>query len=80
MLRKGMKQVGLIPEELVSVKKSDPRKMVVAWLIRRNTMVRDEWISEMLHMGCVSKLSCFVKQVEDARSGVLLKLKEKVKR
>jgi len=40
--------------------------MVVAWLIRRNTAVRNEWVSEQLHIGRASKLSCFVKQVEDA--------------
>ena len=38
------------------------------------------WISEQLHMGRVSKLSYFVKQVEDAESGVLLELRKKVKR
>jgi len=75
-----MTQVGLSSEELIALKKSDPRKMVVAWLIRRNTAVRNEWISDPLHMGRVSKLSCFVKQVEDAESGILLELTKKVKR
>lgn len=80
LLQVGMTQVGLYSEELIALKKSDPRKMVVAWLIRRNTAVRNEWISDQLHMGRVSKLSCFVKQVEDAESGILLELKKKVKK
>ncbi len=80
LLQEGMTQVGLYSEALISLKKSDPRKMVVAWLIRRNTAVRNEWIIDQLHMGRVSKLSYFVKQVEDAESGILLELKKKVKR
>ncbi len=80
LLCKGMAGVGLSADELALSKRSDPRKMVVAWLIRRNTVVRNEWISKRLHMGRASKLSFFVKQVEDANSGALLALKEKVKR
>jgi hypothetical protein len=80
LLQEGIARVGLRSEELAALKKSDPCKMVVAWLIRRNTVVRNEWISEQLHMGRVSKLSYFVKQVEDAESGMLLELKERVKR
>lgn len=80
LLEEGMELVGLRPEELTELKKNDPRKMAVAWMIRRNTAVRNEWISEQLHMGRASKMSYFVKQVEDAESGILLGLKKKVKR
>lgn len=80
LLEEGLTRVGLRPDELAALRKSDPRKMAVAWLIRRNTAVRNEWISDQLHMGRSSKMSYFVKQVEDARSGMLLELKEKVKR
>jgi REP element-mobilizing transposase RayT len=80
LLQEGMALVGLRAEELAALKKSDPRKMAVAWLIRRNTAVRNEWISDQLHMGRVSKMSYFVKREEDAESGILLKLKKKVKR
>jgi putative transposase len=80
LLEEGLKRVGVGIDELGSLKKSDPRKMVIAWLIRRNTVVRNEWISVQLHMGRVSKLSYFIKTVEDAEEGELFKLKEKVKR
>lgn len=80
LLEEGLGRVGLGVDELGSLKKSDPRKMAVAWLIRRNTSVRNEWISKQLQMGRVSKLSFFVKQVEDAERGELFNLKEKVKR
>ncbi len=80
LLEDGLSRVGLGVDELSSLKKSDPRKMVVAWLIRRNTVVRNEWISLPLHMGRVSKLSFFIKTVEDAEEGELFDLREKVKR
>ena len=80
LLEEGLSRVGLDVDELSSLKKSDPRKMVVAWLIRRNTVVRNEWISLQLHMGRVSKLSFLIKTVEDAEEGELLDLREKVKR
>jgi len=80
LFEEGLKKVKLYSSELATLKKSDPRKMAVAWLIRRNTCVRNEWISERLQMGRASKLSFFVKEVEDATDGTLFELKEKVKR
>jgi REP element-mobilizing transposase RayT len=80
LVEEGLNRVGLDKEELGVLKKSDPRKMAIAWLIRRNTVVRNEWISEKLQMGRVSKLSSFVKAVEEAEEGELFELKEKVKR
>ena len=80
LLHEGMDLLGLPSDALASLRKSDPRKMVIAWLIRRNTTVRNEWISEQLHMGRASKLSSFTKQVEEAQNGILLELRKKVKR
>lgn len=80
LLQEAMALVGLRAEALAALKKSDPRKMAVAWFIRRNTAVRNEWISDQLHMGRVSKMSYFVKRVEDTQSGILSELKKKLKR
>jgi len=80
LLEKGLTRVELGIDDLGTLKKSDPRKMAVAWLIRRNTVVRNEWISEQLQMGRASKLSFFIKTVEDAEEGELFELREKVKR
>lgn len=74
----GILKLNLFESDLSSFRKSDPRKKVIAWLIRKQTSVRNEWISRRLSMGCVSKLSFFVKEVEDARNGELLKLKNRV--
>jgi REP element-mobilizing transposase RayT len=80
LVEKGLGTLKLCSADLAGLRKSDPRKMAVAWLTRRNTSVRNEWIAKRLQMGRASKLSFFVKQVEDADAGILFELKEKVKK
>ncbi|MBN2685198.1 MAG: transposase [Pontiellaceae bacterium] len=65
-------------EELSSLKKNDPRKKVIAWLIRKNTSVRNQWISEHLHMGSPSNLSHFIREVSEATDGDLFVLRLKL--
>jgi len=78
LFSRGLEIFGLSEDDLAGLRKSDFRKRAIAWLIRKNTCVRNEWVSEQLRMGSVSKLSSFVKSVEDARSGELFQLKSKV--
>ena len=61
--------------ELSSLKKSDERKKIIAWKIRRNTSVRNEWISKRLQMGHASNLSRFVAEVEADAGGDFAELK-----
>jgi len=77
-LDSGLGVCGLSREDLAGLKKGDNQKKAIAWLIRRNTSVRNEWISEALNMGHPSSVSRNVRIVENAGSGVLLKLKEKM--
>lgn len=79
LLEKGLRQLKVYSVDLTALKKSDPRKKVIAWLLRRKTCVRNEWISEQLKMGRASKLSFYVKEVEDAEEGCLFDLRERVK-
>lgn len=76
----GLERLGLLSADLTALKKSDPRKKAVAWLIRKRTSVRNEWISGRLGMGSVTKLSSFVSEVEHAVDGELFDLKQRVKR
>lgn len=71
---------GLCESDLENLKKSDSRKKVIAWLIRKRTCVKNEWISTRLRMGCVTKLSSFVKEVEETKDRKLKTLKNRVKR
>jgi len=72
---KGLKQFKLKPEQLLQINKNDPRKKAIAWFVRKNTSVRNEWISSRLHMGCVSNISRYVSEVDAAKTGELFKLR-----
>ncbi len=72
----GIKTFKLSPVDLPELKKSDPRKKVIAWYIRKNTSVRNEWIARQVQMGCVSNMSRYVREVEKAKRGILSDLKK----
>jgi REP element-mobilizing transposase RayT len=78
LLKQGLKEVGLRREELSYIKKSDDRKKVVAWLIRKNTSVRNEWVSNALKMGNLATVSRSVRAVDQATDGFLYDLKIRV--
>lgn len=78
LFKLGLKAVGLSEQELAGLKKSDDRKKVVAWLIRKNTSVHNEWITNQLIMGRTSNLSYHVRKVEESKKGALQKLKQKI--
>lgn len=79
LLDLGLQKLGIPGSELSKLKKSDPQKKAIAWLIRKNTSVKNEWIAKALQMGCVSNMSQFVREVEEAGSGSLFNLKETLK-
>lgn len=76
----GLDRLGLLSVDLTELKKSDPRKKAVAWLIRKQTCVKNEWICNRLKTGSVTKLSSFVSEVECVAGGELLELKKRVER
>jgi len=80
LLERGLTRLNLSSAELETLKKSDPRKKAVAWSVRKNTSVKNEWISQQVHMGCVSKISRYVREVENAKEGILYDLRERIKR
>jgi hypothetical protein len=63
---------------LTELKKSDPIKKVIAWHIRTRVSIRNQWISEQLHMGNPSNLSRFYKEVAESEAGLLFELKTKI--
>jgi REP element-mobilizing transposase RayT len=74
LLQLGLKVCGLSREDLTNLKKGDNRKKVIAWLIRRNTSVRNEWIAKALQMGHPASVSRCVGIVESAKCGDLQEL------
>jgi REP element-mobilizing transposase RayT len=79
LFSKGLEAFNLSVSDLSSLKKSDPRKKVIAWHVRQNTSVRNEWIARHVKMGCVSNMSQYVREVADARSGALSEMKKILK-
>lgn len=53
----GLTRLGLTIEKAVALKKTDPRKQALAWLIKTRTVVRDEWLVARLEMGHRSNIS-----------------------
>ena len=76
---RGLARLNLPSSDLPRLKKSDPRKKAIAWYIRKNTSVRNEWIARQVHMGCVSNMSQYVREVEDSGKGILAELKKTLK-
>lgn len=78
LLEFGLEQVGVKRSELALLRKGDARKKIIAWLIRKNTNVGNEWISNALSMGHPSGISRHVKEVELQDSGSLFDLKNRL--
>jgi REP element-mobilizing transposase RayT len=57
LLSAGLARLGLTAKMVVSLKKTDPRKQALAWLIKTRTVVRDEWLIARLEMGHRSNIS-----------------------
>ncbi|RKX38994.1 MAG: hypothetical protein DRP64_14860, partial [Verrucomicrobia bacterium] len=76
LLSDGLVKLKLDVADLSALKKGDARKKVVAWVIRNNTSVRNEWIVQQLHMGRASNLARYVKEVDEATEGRLWKLRK----
>ena len=78
LLSAGLAAVGLTPDQLPSLRKTDLRKQAVAWLIRKHTTVRNAWVSEALRMGHEVNVSQAVARVDRAESSELARLKTAV--
>ena len=79
IFRSALLAFSLSESELEGLRKNDPRKKAIAWQIRKNTSVRNEWIAERVQMGCVSNMSQYVRQVDESKSDVLYELKKILK-
>lgn len=78
LLAAGLAAVGLRAEELTDLRKTDPRKQLVAWLVRKNSTARNAWVSQQLGMGHEVNVSQAVRRVETASRGELAQLKQRV--
>lgn len=78
LLAHGLQSLGLKRGMLATMKKGDARKKAIAWFIRKHTSVKNEWISNALHMGHVAAISRSVGEMEAVKQGLLGDLKTKI--
>lgn len=71
LLDDGLIRLELKRSDLSGLPKGDSRKKVLAYLLRKQTSVRNEWIATLLEMGSPARLSSYVREVKDAKEGEL---------
>ena len=69
LLLAGLEALGIVEEDLAEMKMSSPEKYALAWLIRRNTSVRNRWIKDRLHMGTATNFADFIRRIETSKHG-----------
>ena len=80
LLERGLITCRLQKKDLKSLRKGDYRKRVLAWIIRRNTSVRNDWICEHLCMGSSSNLSRHIQSVELSTDDEIVALLKMIKK
>jgi len=80
LVRRGMKVLNLVDEQLADLSKGDERKCVLAWLAHTRTMASHKWIGRRLRMGCPSQISLHVARVNSDQDRRLLRLRRRVEK
>jgi hypothetical protein len=70
ILAAGLERLGIGPVDLAEMKKGCPEKCGLAWLIRKQTCVTNEWIKRQLYMGKATNFSALIKRVEDEHPSI----------
>jgi len=70
ILAAGLECLGIGPDDLAEMKKGCPEKCGLAWLIRKQTCVTNEWIKQQLYMGKATNFSALIKRVEDEHPSI----------
>ena len=67
LIAAGLEAVGLSVEDLAKTAKGDPRKIAVATMVKRRTIVGNEWIAHRLHMGAAGRVSRYCSEAAGRR-------------
>ncbi len=78
LIAKGLITLKIQRDYLRHTNKSDPKKQVLAWLIRSKTTASTSWISEQLSMGDPSNVSRAVSIIKQSSQGELARWKLKL--
>jgi putative transposase len=75
LLESGLVALGETPSSVRPMYCNDPRKQALAWLIKRNTLVGDDWIIRQIDMGHRSNVSRAVRAFRTESSPAIKRLK-----
>jgi len=78
-LRKGLEILDMEESSLQSMAKGCDEKALLAWLIRRHTVVSNAWIAERLHMGRADCLSRYPKKMDETTDPLLVEKRERLR-
>jgi REP element-mobilizing transposase RayT len=78
LIRKCRGILGISAAELKAMKKTDPRKQGIAWLIKTRTVMTNEWIDRECNMGSRTNIFQAIKVMENARKGKIGKIKKQL--
>jgi hypothetical protein len=78
MLKRGLKVLGIDETDLEGKGKGASEKQVLAWWLRKKTVVSRRWISEKLGMGDLSRVSNAVRNVDSGKESEMRRWKTKL--
>lgn len=67
LLERGLSTVGTTESEIFHWSRSEPRKVVLAALLRRHTIVSNQWIADRLKLGSAANVSQRVRAADLSR-------------
>ncbi len=71
----GLKVLDLAGTDLGGLRKLDVRKQVLAWWVRKQTVVGNRWVAKRMEMGDEGNISKAIQTVAQTRSPAVLRLK-----
>lgn len=79
LFESGLRLLGLVEDDLVALKKGSWQKKCIAWKIRRNTSVKNDWICEKLMMGRSSNLARYIRDIETSIDPQVVQMRKMMK-
>ena len=76
LVQKALSILKIREQDLSGLKKNDPAKQIIAWLVKSNTTAANQWITDRLCMGHFASVTKAVALVNRSESRVLNKLRQ----
>ncbi|WP_372794434.1 transposase [Pontiella sp.] len=77
--QQGLVVLGIDEASLLAMPKGSDEKALLAWLIRRHTVVPNIWIADRLKMGRADCLSRYPKRIDETEDKALAKMREELR-